>query len=61
MKNQKAIENFQQMKEHFRAESPLGFCACGDFAVTVKAGFHLCAEHSSLWTEQRLGISKAAS
>jgi hypothetical protein len=68
MESRFAIENLERIKEQCRAEVPvLGFCACGDFAVTVKAGpytgnpFHLCAAHSSLWTEQRLGISKAAS
>jgi hypothetical protein len=40
------------------------FCACGNFATVVKPGPHtgkpfpLCAEHSTLWTEIRLGIAK---
>jgi hypothetical protein len=63
MINPKAIENFECLKEQFPL---LGFCACGDFATTIKLGpetgkpFHLCAEHSSLWTEQRLGIARKA-
>jgi hypothetical protein len=67
MKNEQAIENFERMKEEFLMTNPvLDFCACGDLAVTIKAGpytgkpFQLCAEHSSLWTEQRLGIRMAA-
>ncbi len=61
MNNLRAIENFAYIREHFPF---LGICACGDFATIVKPGpetgkpFHLCAEHSSLWTKQRLGIQE---
>lgn len=64
MDTMRASENLQQIKQQFETE--LGLCSCGDFAVVVKAGpytgkpFELCAEHSALWTEQRLGIKEAA-
>jgi hypothetical protein len=62
-----AIQNFEQIKEYFSVAAPYeGFCACGDLAVSIKLGpysgnpVHLCAEHSTLWTKQRIGLAVAA-
>jgi len=61
---QQAIKNFEQIKEYFSVVSPyLDFCTCGDVAVAIKFGpcsgtpTHLCAEHSIMWTEQRIAVA----